>query len=65
MKYKIYHGSDVLSVLPTNRSFAEAFDGENPIRPVGGMVYVNHKAYRIADFQKSSDVVNVKVVKAA
>lgn len=65
MKYRVCCGSGILNVLPTNRSFTEAFEGENPIYPVGGDVSINKKLYKIIDFQqKSTDTMKVKVMKA-
>ena len=65
MKYKVSCESRLLGVLSTNRSFAERFDGENPIFPIGGKISINQKVYEIIDFQKLLDTVNVKVVESS
>ena len=62
MKYLIWHhdghkkGKDgLLNVLLTNRSFAEVFEGDNPLYPVGATIRINHKRYRITRFEKMDD----------
>jgi len=70
MKYLIWNGNDrekekdkLLSVLLTNRSFAEIFEGDNPLHPVGGMIRINHKRYKITRFEKiSDDMIEIVVV---
>ena len=70
MKYLIWqnnndvHNKDnLLNVLLTNHSFAEIFEGDNPIHPVGGIIKMNHKRYRITRFEKiDDDMMEVKVV---
>ncbi|MDH5417432.1 MAG: hypothetical protein OEW86_05500 [Nitrosopumilus sp.] len=70
MKYLIWNGNDrekekdkLLSVLLTNRSFAKIFEGDNPLHPVGGMIRINHKRYKITRFEKiSDDMIEIVVV---
>jgi len=52
-----------LNVLLTNRSFAEVFEGDNPIHPLGGIIKIHQKKYRITRFEKVDDnIVEVRVV---
>ena len=70
MKYLIWHNKghkkdkdNLLNVLLTNHSFAEIFEGDNPLHPVGGTIQINHKRYRITRFEKiSDDMIEVVVV---
>ena len=70
MKYLIWNGNDrekdkdkLLNVLLTNHSFAEAFEGDNPLHPVGGIIRINHKRYKITRFEKmNDDMIEVQVV---
>ncbi len=70
MKYLIWQSSNnidqnknkLLKVLLTNHSFAEIFEGNNPLYPVGDMIKMHQKKYRITKFEKSDDVVEVGVV---
>ena len=70
MKYLIWHNDahkkdkeDLLNVLLTNHSFAEIFEGDNPLHPVGGTIMMNDKRYRITRFEKiDDDMMEVKVV---
>ena len=72
MKYLIWHNDghkkgkdDLLNVLLTNHSFAEIFEGDNPIHPVGGTIRINQKRYRITRFEKiSDDMIEIVVVLA-
>ena len=61
LKYVVYCGSVVLGVLPTNLAFAESFDGENPIYPVGGIMHINQKRYRIIEFRHIAGAIEVDV----
>ncbi|MGI9565858.1 MAG: hypothetical protein ACR2LL_02440 [Nitrosopumilus sp.] len=72
MKYLIWYSNDrekdkdeLLNVLLTNRSFAEVFEGENPLYPVGEIINMHHKKYRITKFEKVEDMVEVGVVATA
>ena len=71
MKYLIWQNNNddhankdrLLNVLLTNHSFAEIFEGDNPLHPVGGTIQINHKRYRITRFEKiSGDMVEIVVV---
>ena len=67
MKYLIWQNNDkdknkFLNVLLTNRSFAEIFEGDNPIHPLGEIIKMHHKRYRITRFEKAEDMVEVEVV---
>ena len=68
MKYLIWKNNNekdkdnLLNVLLTNRSFAEVFEGDNPLHPVGEIIKIHHKRYRITKFEKVEDVIEVKVV---
>ena len=69
MKYLIwqndndYNKNDLLNVLLTNHSFAEIFEGDNPLYPVGATIKMDHKRYRITRFEKiDDDVIEVEVV---
>ncbi len=69
MKYLIWYNNDhkkdkdrLLNVLLTNHSFAEIFEGDNPLHPVGGTIMMNDKKYQITKFQKMEDMIEVKVV---
>ena len=59
MKYLIWHNKkdkdNLLNVLLTNHSFAEIFEGDNPLHPVGSTIKMNHKRYRITIFEKMAD----------
>ena len=69
MKYLIWYNNNhekdkdkLLNVLLSNRSFAEIFEGDNPLHPVGGTIQINHKRYRITRFEKiDDDMIEVKV----
>jgi len=69
MKYLIWYNNNrekdkdkLLNVLLTNRSFAEMFEGDNPIHPVSGIIKMNHKRYRITRFEKiDDDMIEVRV----
>ncbi|MDH3279287.1 MAG: hypothetical protein OEL84_09600 [Nitrosopumilus sp.] len=69
MKYLIWYNNNrekdkdkLLNVLLTNRSFVEIFEGDNPIHPVGGIIKMNHKRYRITRFEKiDDDMIEVRV----
>ena len=53
----------ILNVLFTNHSFAEIFEGDNPLHPVGETIKMDHKRYRITRFEKiDDDVIEVEVV---
>ena len=55
----------ILNILLTNHSFAEIFEGDNPLHPVGGTIQINHKRYRITRFEKISDgMIEIVVVLA-
>ena len=70
MKYLIWQSNDhekdkgkLLNVFLTNRSFAESFEGDNPIHPVGGVIKIHNKKYKITKFQKiDDDMVEAEVV---
>ena len=70
MKYLIWQSNDcekdrgkLLNVLLTNRSFAEIFEGNNPLYPVGEIIKMHQKNYRITKFQKiTDDMVEVRVM---
>jgi len=66
MKYLIWQNilnkDKLLNVLLTNRSFAEIFEGENPLYPVGQIIKIHHKKYKITRFEKADDMVDVGVV---
>ena len=70
MKYLIWQNNNdqdnkgkLLNVLLTNRSFAEIFEGDNPLHPVGGTIKMNHKRYRITRFEKiADDMIEIVVV---
>ena len=72
MKYLIWNGDDpekdkdkLLNVLLANHSFAEIFEGDNPLHPVGGIIRINHKGYRITRFEKiADDMIEIVVVLA-
>ena len=69
MKYLIWQDNEnndvgnhkILSILFTNHSFAEIFEGENPLYPVGEIIKMHRKRYRITRFQKMEDMIEVKV----
>ena len=68
MKYLIWQNKNekakakLLNVLLTNRSFAEVFEGHNPIHPLGGIIKIHQKKYRITRFEKVDDnIVEVRV----
>lgn len=65
MKYLIWRNdkdnSKLLNVLLTNHSFAEVFDGGNPLHPVGGAIEMGQKKYRITKFERMEDMVEVGV----
>lgn len=74
MKYLIWQNDNVcedecvddddkiLNILLTNRSFAEVFEGENPLYPVGEIIKMHQKKYRITKFEKMKDtMIEVKV----
>ncbi|WP_316504330.1 hypothetical protein [Nitrosopumilus sp.] len=52
----------ILNVLLTNRSFAEIFEGDNPLYPVDQIIKMHQKKYRITKFEKTDDVIEVGVV---
>ena len=66
MKYLIWQNipnkGKLLNVLLTNRSFAEIFEGDNPLHPVGQIIKIYHKKYQITRFKKANDTVDVGVV---
>ena len=72
MKYLIWQSDNdddsnkdkdkLLKVLPSNRSFAEVFEGSNPLHPVGDIIKMHHKKYRITKFKKVKNMVKVDVV---
>jgi len=51
----------ILNVLLTNRSFAEIFEGDNPLYPVGQIIKMHQKKYKITQFEKMKDMIEVKV----
>lgn len=72
MKYLIWKSNNekdnkgkLLNVLLTNRSFAEVFEGDNPLHPVGETIKMHHKRYRITRFEKMENMVEVGVVTTA
>ena len=70
MKYLIWqnNGNDkdkLLNVLLSNRSFAEIFEGNNPLYPVGDIIKMHHKKYKITKFEKMTNMVKVNVVAEA
>jgi hypothetical protein len=70
MRYVIWHSNDrekdkdkLLNMLLSNRSFAEVFEGDNPIHPLEGIIKIHQKKYRITRFEKvGDDMVEVRVV---
>ena len=70
MKYLIWQNNDndknkLLNVLLTNRSFAEIFEGNNPLYPVGETIKMHHKKYMITKFEKiDDDMIEIVVVLA-
>ena len=69
MKYLIWRNDhdqdDLLNVLLSNRSFAEIFEGDNPLYPVGETIKMHQKKYMITKFEKFEDMVEVGVVETA
>ena len=72
MKYLIWQSNDrerdkdkLLNVLLTNHSFAEIFEGDNPLYPVGEIIYMHNKKYRITKFQKAEDMIEVDAMEIA
>jgi len=71
MKYLIWKSNDeknrrkLLNVLLTNRSFADVFEGDNPIHPLGGIIKIHQKKYRITKFEKAEGMIEVGVVATA
>lgn len=61
LRYVVCCGSTVLDVLSTNTAFAESFDGENPIYPVGGIISIDNNRYRIIEFRHLAGVIEVDV----
>ena len=67
MKYLIWQDKDdvdnnkILNILFTNHSFAEIFEGENPLFPVGEIIKMYQKKYKITQFQKMENMIEVKV----
>ena len=69
MKYLIWYNNNrekdkdkLLNVLLSNRSFAEIFEGDNPLHPIGATIKMNHKRYRITRFKKiADDMVEIEV----
>lgn len=71
MKYLIWQNNNddkdegvdnkILNVLLTNRSFAEIFEGDNPLYPVGEIIKTYHKKYKVTKFEKMEDMIEVKV----
>ena len=67
MKYLIWqnnrdHNNKLLNVLLTNYSFAEIFEGDNPLHPVGATIKMDHKRYRITKFEKiDDDMIEIEV----
>jgi len=69
MKYLIWHNDNdhkkdkgkLLNVLLTNHFFAEIFEGNNPLYPVGEMIKMHQKKYRITKFEKVGDVIEVGI----
>ena len=55
----------LLKILSSNRSFAEVFEGSNPLHPVGQMIKMHHKKYRIIKFEKMENMARVVVVAEA
>ena len=62
MKYLLWQNNNghtnkgkLLNVLLTNYSFAEIFEGNNPLYPVGATIKMDHKRYRITRFEKIFD----------
>ena len=61
LKYVVYCGFTVLDVLSTNTAFAEIFDGENPIYPIGGLMSIDNNRYRIIEFRHRAGIIEVDV----
>jgi len=51
----------ILNVLLTNHSFAEIFEGDNPLYPVDEIIKMHQKKYRITKFQKMENMMEVEV----
>ena len=68
MKYLIWQNDNdngnLLNVLLTNHSFAEIFEGDNPMFPVGQIIKMHQTKYRITKFEKMEDMIEVCVVEA-
>ncbi|WP_316504862.1 hypothetical protein [Nitrosopumilus sp.] len=69
MKYLIWKNNNekdkdnLLNVLLTNHSFAEIFEGDNPLYPVSETIRMQHERYQIARFEKvSDDMIEIEVV---
>ena len=68
MKYLIWQNNDkdknkLLNVLLTNRSFAEVFEGDNPLYPIDETIKMHHKRYRITRFENmADDMIEMEVV---
>ena len=70
MKYLIWQNDKdyhkLLSVLLTNHSFAEIFDGSNPLQPMGEIIEMEQKRYKITKFERmDEDMIEVEVAKTA
>ena len=70
MKYLIWQSGNndndkLLNVLLSNRSFAEIFEGDNPLYPVGDIIKMYHKKYRITKFEKMKNMAKVGVIMVA
>ena len=71
MKYLIWQSDNdddkykLLNVLLSNCSFAEVFEGYNPLHPVGDIIRIYQKKYKITKFEKMKNVAKVGVVAEA
>ena len=66
MKYLIWQSNDndkdrLLNVLLSNHSFAEIFEGDNLLYPVGDIIKIRQKKYRIMKFEKMEKMVKADV----
>ena len=51
-----------LKILSSNRSFAEVFEGDNPLHPVGDIIMMHQRRYKITKFEKMENMARVGVM---
>ncbi len=52
MRYRIFNKSSLVSVLVDRPTFDKSFRGNNPNKPIGGILEISEKKYFVTDYHE-------------